>query len=92
MHGLCPALIFAGGQRRPAMPVVRARLVPRQAPPATPTRLPRARVVLTVISVVGKCHQVLSRVEIQNTRVHYFSSAMKIHRTEKNGSWLASFF
>jgi hypothetical protein len=32
-------VFFAGGKRRPAMPVVRARLIPRRLPPQTPVRL-----------------------------------------------------
>jgi hypothetical protein len=32
-------IFFAGGKRMPAMPVVRARLIPRRLPPQTPVRL-----------------------------------------------------
>ncbi len=42
LHGLWPALILCGGQRRPAMPVIRARLLAAQAPPHPHTPVLRA--------------------------------------------------
>lgn len=39
LHGLMAALFFCGGKAVAAMPLVRARLVPRRLPPLAPVRL-----------------------------------------------------
>ena len=65
LHGHWPARFFLqGGKRWPAMPIVRARLVPRQAPLANPTRLARARMVSPFISdsivrAISKCFTIV---------------------------------
>ncbi len=97
LHGLMAAFIFCGGNKVAAMPLVRARLVPRLAPPHLPHASRGRACNLTAIyidrssSVIQVSRNMFhpdlagqntSEQAPQKGGMRHFSSAMKAHHIE----------
>jgi hypothetical protein len=81
LHGHWPPYFFAGGIRRRPKPCCSCAPCSSPGSPATPTRLARARVVLTAI-YLDRSSSVLHVSRNTEYKSAYFSSANEVHRTE----------